>query len=67
MNFPTLTTSRLVLREICVGDASDVFTLFSSPKVMEFYDADPYIDIEQAKFGYMQEALISVLNYGLIP
>jgi [ribosomal protein S5]-alanine N-acetyltransferase len=49
MNFPTLTTSQFVLREISADDAVDLFTLFSNPKVMEFYDATPYIDIEQAK------------------
>jgi [ribosomal protein S5]-alanine N-acetyltransferase len=49
MSFPTLTTPRLVLREISADDAADLFTLFSTPKVMEFYDAAPYIDIEQAK------------------
>jgi [ribosomal protein S5]-alanine N-acetyltransferase len=49
MTFPALTTSRLELREIVAEDAADLLTLFSTPKVMEFYDSAPYIDIEQAK------------------
>ena len=49
MNFPVLTTSRLILREITSEDVVDLFALFSNPSVMEFYDESPYSDIEQAR------------------
>jgi [ribosomal protein S5]-alanine N-acetyltransferase len=49
MNFPALTTARLRLREMVAEDAADLFTLFSRPEVMEFYDELPYTNVQQAE------------------
>lgn len=38
--FPTLTTRRLVMREITAGDAADLFSFQSDPEVQK-YDSDP--------------------------
>jgi ribosomal-protein-alanine N-acetyltransferase len=38
--FPTLTTPRLILREIVPGDAGDLFSFLSDPEVQK-YDSDP--------------------------
>ena len=38
--FPTLTTRRLILREILPGDAADVFSFLSDP-IVQKYDVDP--------------------------
>ena len=38
--FPTLTTPRLILREILPGDAADLFSYASDPEVQK-YDSDP--------------------------
>ena len=38
--FPTLTTPRLILREIIPGDAADLFSYASDPEVQK-YDSDP--------------------------
>jgi ribosomal-protein-alanine N-acetyltransferase len=40
--FPTLTTPRLILREILPGDAADLFGYASDPEVQK-YDSDPPI------------------------
>ena len=38
--FPTLTTPRLILREIIPADAADLFSFHSDPEVQK-YDSDP--------------------------
>jgi len=38
--FPTLTTPRLILREIAPSDAADLFSFHSDPEVQK-YDSDP--------------------------
>ena len=47
--FPTLQTSRLVLREITTDDSEDIFEIFSCPDVVRYYDCDVYESLEQAK------------------
>lgn len=51
--FPTLTTQRLVLRQLSLADAAAVYELRADPRVMQFIprplaqsveDAAPYID-----------------------
>lgn len=48
MNFPTLTSERLVLNQLNEADKGAVFNLFSSPEVIEYYDLDAFKDAEQA-------------------
>jgi ribosomal-protein-alanine N-acetyltransferase len=38
MTFPVLETKRLLLREITIADAANLFSFFSDPQVMRFYD-----------------------------
>jgi len=48
--FPTLTTSRLILREIIPTDAADLFSFHSDPEVQK-YDSDPPMrEIAEAVF-----------------
>lgn len=48
MAFPTLESSRLILREITDADASDLFDFFSDAEVMRYYDGAPMTDLSQA-------------------
>ncbi|GLX76983.1 N-acetyltransferase [Thalassotalea insulae] len=48
MQFPELATSRLNLTKITESDASSIFTLFSDPSVVEYYDLEVFTDIAQA-------------------
>ena len=46
--FPLLETDRLWLREITDGDASGLFALYSDPRVVEYYDIEPFTEESQA-------------------
>lgn len=48
MMFPVLETKRLVLREITIADAGNLFTFFSDPRVMRFYDCEALASLEEA-------------------
>src|SRR5258708_29677730 len=47
--FPTLTTERLLLREIQMADAEDLFATFSDEEVMEFYGHLPHESVEDSR------------------
>lgn len=47
--FPTLTTERLILREIVHEDAGDIFAYFSNEDVIKHYGMQALEDIEQAE------------------
>ena len=49
MEFPTLQTQRLILREIKLQDASDIFTIFSDPEVVRFHDLEVFQQAEEAE------------------
>jgi len=49
MSFPTLSTQRLVLREILPHDAEDIFGIFSDSEVMTYYDSQPMTTLHEAK------------------
>jgi ribosomal-protein-alanine N-acetyltransferase len=49
MEFPTLQTQRLILREIKLQDASDIFTIFSDPEVVRFHDLEVFQRAEEAE------------------
>ena len=38
MNFPQLTTERLLLTQLTQDDAAGILELFSNPQVIEYYD-----------------------------
>ena len=48
-SIPRLETDRLKLRAIFPDDAPAIFELFSDSKVTQFYDLEPYLDVEQAR------------------
>lgn len=48
MAFPLLETERLLLSELHVDDAADLFNLFSNPAVVEYYDLDAFREYSQA-------------------
>ena len=45
--FPTLTTERLVLRDLTDADAADVYVFWGDPEVQK-YNAEPLRDVSQA-------------------
>lgn len=47
--FPTLTTSRLLLRQIRSADAEALFAIFSDEKVMEFYGSTPHRALDESR------------------
>jgi ribosomal-protein-alanine N-acetyltransferase len=47
--FPQLETRRLRLREIEEHDAEQVYAIFSDPLVMEYYNCDPFSDLDVAR------------------
>ena len=49
MDFPELTTTRLLLTEIRSSDCASLYSLFSNPDVVKFYDLEPFTDITQAE------------------
>ncbi len=48
-HFPTLTTNRLILREIVASDASKLFEIYSNKDAMRFFGADPIEAVEEAE------------------
>jgi len=42
LNFPTIETDRLILREARDEDASLIFSIRSNPKALEFLDSTPH-------------------------
>lgn len=46
--FPHLETERLILREICPGDAKSLFTVLGDEAVTEFYDDEVFREVFQA-------------------
>ena len=48
-DFPTLETSRLVLREIVGGDAEALLRVFGDEEHMKWFGSDPLKDLEGAK------------------
>jgi ribosomal-protein-alanine N-acetyltransferase len=54
--FPELTTDRLLLRRITVGDAPELFFLRSNEQVLEFIDKEPAMNEDEVK------AFIEIVN-----
>ena len=48
MTFPVLETKRLLLRQITLADAENLFSFFSDPQVMRFYDCEALASLEEA-------------------
>lgn len=48
-HFPTITTSRLILRQITIADADAHFALFSKPEVVAGHGTEPYTDRSQSE------------------
>ncbi|OCQ21031.1 GNAT family acetyltransferase [Pseudoalteromonas luteoviolacea] len=49
MSFPILETDRLQLNEITKDDVDAIFTIFSNPDVIEYYDTPIFTSKEQAE------------------
>ena len=47
--FPTLTTERLVLRELCDADFEPAHRMFSDPRVMRYIGKPPHRNIEETR------------------
>jgi [ribosomal protein S5]-alanine N-acetyltransferase len=47
--FPILKTERLVLREINMSDADDLFQIFSDQETMQYWSCRPYTSVVQAQ------------------
>ncbi|HET9222494.1 MAG TPA: GNAT family protein [Roseiflexaceae bacterium] len=47
--FPVLETERLILREIRLSDAEEVFRIYSDPQVMRFWGSAPMASLEEAR------------------
>lgn len=47
--FPDLETSRLKLTRIKPEDAESIFGLFADPKVVEYYDLEPFTAVAEAE------------------
>jgi len=49
MTFPVLETKRLLLRQITLADAENLFSFFfSDPQVMRFYDCAALVGLDEA-------------------
>ncbi|MBU2115091.1 MAG: GNAT family N-acetyltransferase [Gammaproteobacteria bacterium] len=48
MVFPSLETDRLLLTDLRVDDEADMFSLFSNPSVVEYYDLEVFREHSQA-------------------
>jgi [ribosomal protein S5]-alanine N-acetyltransferase len=46
--FPQLSTERLMLRDFKESDAEAVYEIFSNDQVIEFYDEDKFLSVDQA-------------------
>lgn len=49
MNFPVLTSSRLVLREHCLSDKNDYYRLYSNIEAIRYYGRLPINSIREAE------------------
>ena len=49
MDFPELTTARLILTKVTSADRESLYDLFSSLDVVKFYDLEPFTDLAQAE------------------
>jgi ribosomal-protein-alanine N-acetyltransferase len=47
--FPTLTTNRLLLRQIREEDAEALFAIFSDEEVMQFYGSEPHRSLDDTR------------------
>ncbi len=47
--FPTLQTGNITLRETTLSDAQSIYTLFSDPVVVAYYDIAPLKSVQQAE------------------
>ena len=47
--FPTLTTNRLLLRQIVPGDAESLFAILSDEETLEFYGDEPHQSLDETK------------------
>lgn len=47
--FPTLTTNRLILRQIRTDDAEALFTTFSDEEAMQFYGHEPHRTLDDTR------------------
>jgi ribosomal-protein-alanine N-acetyltransferase len=47
-HFPSLSTSRLLLRQIQPSDAEALFATFSDEEVMEFYGHEPHRSLDDS-------------------
>ncbi|MFC0189324.1 GNAT family N-acetyltransferase [Fictibacillus aquaticus] len=64
-DFPVLKTDRLILRELILADAEDIFKVFCDPFVTQYYGLETFTDVEDAEHfihsldeGYQQEKCI---------
>src|SRR5690349_13582636 len=48
-HFPSLTTSRLLLRRIMPGDSEALFAILSDEESMEFYGHEPHQSLDETK------------------
>jgi [ribosomal protein S5]-alanine N-acetyltransferase len=48
-NFPLLNTERLVLREIVLSDAEDLYRIFSDEESMRYWSSRPFTSVRQAE------------------
>lgn len=49
MEFPVLETQRLILRQLTLADAEDMFEYFSQDEVTEYYDLYTFKGIDEAE------------------
>jgi [ribosomal protein S5]-alanine N-acetyltransferase len=47
--FPVLETERLILREITLADAEDMFRIYADPEVMRYWSSAPMRSIDEAR------------------
>ncbi|WP_299004115.1 hypothetical protein [uncultured Shewanella sp.] len=56
VNTPILETARLRLNETRLDDSEEIFALFSTPKVTQFYDLGAFESIEKVRDFIGEEA-----------
>ena len=49
MEFPVLETERLILRQLTLADAEDMFEYFSQDEVTEYYDLYTFKGIDEQR------------------
>ncbi len=47
--FPLLETDRLILRELCLNDAEDIFEIYSNEEVMKYFGKNTYKKLSEAE------------------